>query len=127
MSGDDLHRQITDAVNTALAPFMAQWAEQDRRAADSRGKLYDRMGDVQQETAKLSVHVATAVRDVGEVKAALPGFDSRLRAVESFRNGVTGEHRGVGKVMTKLRNIATLVLAIASAAAAWYAVWRGAK
>jgi hypothetical protein len=147
---DELRRQIAEAagaavaqaigpavqaaVQTAVAPivdsvreFKRDWQTQDQRASDSRSKMYERLGAMETQTAAMSVHVQNAGREVSEVKAQLGGFEPRLRAVESFRNGATGEQRGVGKAMTKLRNIATVVLAIASAAAAWYAVWRGAK
>jgi hypothetical protein len=125
---------VQAAVQAAVAPivefqreFKRDWQIQDQRATDSRGKSWERLGAVEQQMAGVSVHVQTTARDVADIKGTLPGYDARLRAVESFRNGAAGEQRGVGKAMTKLRNVATLVLAIASAAAAWYAVWRGAK
>jgi hypothetical protein len=130
----DLHKQIIDAVAAAAAPIVksvealaAQLVDDRRAASESRGKLYDRMGAVERTMEGVSVHVQTTARDVAEVKGQLGGFEPRLRAVESFRNGVTGEHRGAGKVMERLRSIATLGLALASAVAAWWAVWRGLK
>jgi hypothetical protein len=47
-----------------------------------------------------------------------------LRSPESFRNGVTGEARGAGKVLERLRAIATIGWALPSAVAAWWAVRR---
>lgn len=130
----ELHKRIINAVAAAAAPIVksvdalaAQLVEDRRAASESRGKLYDRMGAVEQKMEGMSVHVATTARDVADVKAQMGGFEPRLRSVESFRNGVTGEARGAGKVMERLRGIATLSLALASAVAAWWAVWRGVK
>jgi len=130
----ELHKQVIDAVALAVAPIVksvdalaAQLVEDRRAASDSRGKLYDRMGAVERTMEGVSVHVATTARDVTDVKNQMGGFEPRLRAVESFRNGVSGEARGAGKVLERLRGIATLGLALASATAAWWAVWRGVK
>jgi hypothetical protein len=144
----DLRREIAEVVAAAVAPIAAavtantqkvdglaaQWAEQDRRALEDRraseeraradrGKLYDRMGEVQTETARLAVHVQTAGREVSEVKSQLAGFEPRLRAVESFRNGVAGEHRGASRVRDRLRNLLALAIACAGAAATWWSLW----
>lgn len=42
------------------------------------------------------------------------GFEARLRSIESFRNGVTGEARGAGEVLERLRSLASWGLALAS-------------
>jgi hypothetical protein len=133
MNGE-LHKRIMDAVATAAAPIVkavdalaAQLVEDRRAASKSRGRLYDRMGAVEQKMEGMSVHVATTARDAADVKTQMGGFEPRLRAVESFRNGVSGEARGAGKVLDRLRSQANLGLAFASAIAAWWAVWRGVK
>lgn len=148
--GNNLRREIAEIVAAAVAPIAAavsantktvdnltaQWAEQDRRALEDRraseeraradrGKLYDRMGEVQTETARLSVHVATAGREVSEVKATLGGFEPRLRAVEAFRNGTAGEQRGVGRVTSRVRNILMLALSAGGAIVAALTYFRG--
>jgi hypothetical protein len=130
----ELHKRIIDAVAAAAAPITKavddlreQWLIQDQRAADGRSKLYDRLGAVEQKMEGMSVHVATTARDVADVKSQMGGFEPRLRSIESFRNGMSGEARGAGKVLERLRGIATLGLALASAIAAWWAVWRGMK
>jgi hypothetical protein len=130
----ELHKRIINAVAAAAAPIAksvdalaAQLVDDRRAASESRGKLYDRMGAVERTMEGVSVHVETTARDVAELKGQLGGFEPRLRAMESFRNGVTGEHRGAGKVLERLRSTATLGLALASAIAAWWAVWRGVK
>jgi len=111
---DDISKVVTAAVQAALAPWMQQWGEQDRRASDSRGKMFDGLAALQQEVAKHSVHVGNAVAAVDKVEAQLAAFEPRLRAVEGFRNGVAGEQRGAGKVMARLRGVLTLALAAGS-------------
>jgi septal ring factor EnvC (AmiA/AmiB activator) len=138
---NNLRREIAEIVAAAVAPIAAavnanakatdslttQWAEQDRRAADSRSKLYDRMGAVETETARLSVHVQTTGREVSEVKTALAAYEPRLRAVEAFRNGATGELRGAGKIMGALRAVAMLAIGAGGMLATWWAFFRGGK
>jgi hypothetical protein len=131
VSGDvDLHKLITDAVAAAVTPladqvkeFKRDWQIQDQRATDSRGKSWDRLGGVETTMAGMAVHVQTTARDVAEIKGGMAGFESRLRSVESFRNGATGEHRGAGKVRERLRNLLALAIACAGAAATWWSLW----
>jgi hypothetical protein len=121
---------VQAAVQAAVAPivefqreFKRDWQIQDQRATDSRGKSWERLGAVEQQMAGVSVHVQTTARDVAEIKGALPGYDARLRAVESFRNGVAGEHRGASRVRDRLRNLLALTIACAGAAATWWSLW----
>ena len=118
------------AVQAAVAPIMESvrefkrdWQIQDQRATDSRGKSWERLGAVERQMEGVSVHVQTTARDVADIKGALAGFEPRLRSVESFRNGVAGEHRGANRVRDRLRNLLALAIACAGAAATWWSLW----
>jgi hypothetical protein len=143
---DELRKQIAEAAGAAVAQaigpavqaavqaavgpivdsvreFKRDWQTQDQRATDSRSKMYERLGAMETQTAAMSVHVQNAGREVSEVKAQLGGFEPRLRAVESFRNGATGEQRGASRVRDRLRNLLALAIACAGAAATWWSLW----
>lgn len=72
--GDDQHHDLTllvGGLSTEIKSFKENWVEQDRRAAEGRKYLYEKMEGVGREVQGLTHQIAAVVRDVTEMKPAV--------------------------------------------------------
>lgn len=91
MTGDDTVQlnRLVGGLEAKIDAFQNNWVEQDRRAAEGRKFLYEKVEGFGRDFFNLSHQVATVVHDVAEMKPAVQGWVNTQNQAIGARTAMT--------------------------------------
>ena len=86
MTSDDTVQlnRLVGGLEAKIDGFKDTWVEQDRRAAEGRRFLFDRVDGLSRDVQGLTHQVTSVVRDVADMKPAVTDWQCRQRPPALF-------------------------------------------
>src|ERR1700722_5507140 len=106
MSAEDSQQSLTlmvGGLKATIESFQSNWQEQDRRAANSRKFLFERMENVAHTVQDLTHQVGSVVKEVAEMKPAVTDWVNSKNQAMGAKTAASilgkGFYLGVGGVL----------------------------